>query len=43
MLGPIATHMLLRPTLETALHGELPSVDEIADTLAGAYLRAVAV
>jgi AcrR family transcriptional regulator len=42
LLGPIATHMLLRPTLETALGGELPSVDEITDTLASAYRRAVA-
>jgi AcrR family transcriptional regulator len=42
MLGPIATHMLLRPTLEATLGEELPSVDEITDTLAGAYLRAVA-
>jgi hypothetical protein len=43
LLGPIATHMLLRPTLETTLGAELPSVDEIADTLSGAYLRAVAI
>jgi hypothetical protein len=42
LLGPITTHMLLRPTLESALGGALPSVDEITDTLAGAYLRAVA-
>jgi AcrR family transcriptional regulator len=43
LLGPIVTHMLLRPTLEASLGGELPSVDEITDTLASTYLRAVAV
>jgi AcrR family transcriptional regulator len=42
LLGPIVTHMLLRPTLEAAPGGELPSVDEITDTLASTYLRAVA-
>jgi AcrR family transcriptional regulator len=42
LLGPIATHMLLRPTLEATPGAELPSVEEIADTLATAYLRAVA-
>jgi AcrR family transcriptional regulator len=43
MLGPITTHMLLRPTLETTLGAELPSVDEITETLAAAYLRSVAI
>ena len=42
LLGPIATHMLLRPTLEATPGAELPSVEEIAETLATAYLRAVA-
>jgi len=41
LLGPITTHMLLRPTLETALGAELPSVEEIIETLSAAYLRAV--
>jgi AcrR family transcriptional regulator len=43
LLGPIATHMLLRPTLEAAAAAEVPSVEEITETLADAYLRAVAV
>jgi AcrR family transcriptional regulator len=43
LLGPITTHMLLRPTLETAVGTDLPSVEEITGTLAAAYLRAVAV
>lgn len=43
LLGPIATHMLLRPTLETTLGAELPSVAEITETLAAAYLRAVTI
>jgi AcrR family transcriptional regulator len=42
LLGPITTHMLLRPTLETTVGSELPSVEEITETLAAAYLRAVA-
>jgi AcrR family transcriptional regulator len=43
LLGPIATHMLLRPTLESALGAELPSVEEMTETLSAAYLRAVAI
>jgi hypothetical protein len=42
LLGPITTHMLLRPTLETTVGSELPPVEEITETLAAAYLRAVA-
>jgi hypothetical protein len=43
LLGPIATHMLLRPTLEATGAAEVPTVEEITETLADAYLRAVAV
>lgn len=42
LLGPIVTHVLLRPVLEPALGGELPPLDEAAEELAAAYLRAVA-
>src|SRR5690606_16480328 len=41
LLGPIATHVLLRPTLEATQREGLPSVDEITEALADAYLRAV--
>jgi AcrR family transcriptional regulator len=42
LLGPITTHMLLRPTLESTAGAELPSVEEITESLAAAYLRSVA-
>jgi AcrR family transcriptional regulator len=42
LLGPITTHMLLRPTLESTPEAELPSVEEITESLAAAYLRSVA-
>jgi hypothetical protein len=42
LLGPIVTHMLLRPTLENTVGSELPSIEEMTETLAAAYLRAVA-
>ncbi len=44
MIGPLATHMLLRPILESALGADgLPSVDETCETFADAFLRAVRV
>jgi AcrR family transcriptional regulator len=41
LLGPIVTHMLLRPTLEDTVGAELPPIEEMTETLAAAYLRAV--
>ncbi|MBC6468875.1 TetR/AcrR family transcriptional regulator [Actinomadura alba] len=42
LLGPIAAHMLLRPTLDAALGPELPPVDETCEIFAEAFLRAAA-
>jgi AcrR family transcriptional regulator len=41
LLGPITTHMLLRPVLESSADVELPTVEEISESLAAAYLRSV--
>lgn len=41
MVGPLATHMLLRPPLQTALGPELPTVEETCEIFADAFLRAV--
>jgi AcrR family transcriptional regulator len=43
LLGPIATHMLLRPTLAPVFEPETLTPDEIVDTFADAFLAAVAV
>ncbi len=42
LLGPIVTHLLLRPVLEPTLGAVLPGVDESCELFAEAYLRAVA-
>jgi AcrR family transcriptional regulator len=42
LLGPIATHMLLRPVLEPALGSELPTLAETCDVFTEAFLRAAA-
>ncbi|WP_237109635.1 hypothetical protein [Nonomuraea sp. MG754425] len=42
LLAPIAAHMLLRPTLETTLGPELPSIDETCEVFTQAFLRAAA-
>ncbi|MER7580109.1 TetR/AcrR family transcriptional regulator [Kitasatospora sp. NPDC097691] len=42
LLGPLITHILLRPVLEPALGAGLPSLEESIDLFADAYLRAVA-
>ncbi|MFJ8626200.1 TetR/AcrR family transcriptional regulator [Kitasatospora sp. NPDC093550] len=42
MLGPLITHILLRPVLEPALGAGLPSLEESIDLFADSYLRAVA-
>lgn len=42
LLGPMVTHILLRPILDPLLGSQLPPVDEAAELFAEAYLRAVA-
>ncbi|MFJ2866422.1 TetR/AcrR family transcriptional regulator [Kitasatospora sp. NPDC087314] len=42
LLGPLINHVLLRPVLEPALGGGLPSLDDSIELFADAYLRAVA-
>ncbi|MFF9481837.1 TetR/AcrR family transcriptional regulator [Streptomyces sp. NPDC014733] len=42
LLGPLVTHLLLRPVLEPTLGPGLPGVDETCELFAEAYLRAVA-
>jgi hypothetical protein len=41
MAGPLAMHMLLRPTLQAVPGVELPTVDETCEIFADAFLRAV--
>lgn len=41
MFGPLAMHLLLRPTLEPALGSTLPTVRETSEIFADAFLRAV--
>ncbi len=43
MIGPLAMHMLTRPTLETVLGPDLPAVEEACEVFADAFLRAVEV
>ncbi|MFD8756562.1 TetR/AcrR family transcriptional regulator [Kitasatospora sp. NPDC059577] len=42
LLGPLITHILLRPVLEPAFGAGLPSVDRAIDHFVDCYLRAVA-
>ncbi len=41
LLGPITTHVLLRPSLEGALGPEMPSLEETSEVFTEAFLRAV--
>ncbi|MDP4511797.1 TetR/AcrR family transcriptional regulator [Nonomuraea turcica] len=42
MIGPLAVHMLLRPTLQDTLGDLLPPVEEVSRTFAEAFIRAAA-
>ncbi|WP_121436888.1 TetR family transcriptional regulator [Actinomadura pelletieri] len=42
LVGPLAMHMLLRPTLEPLFGPEMPTVDATVDLFADAFLAAVA-
>ncbi|MFI9272075.1 TetR/AcrR family transcriptional regulator [Kitasatospora sp. NPDC052896] len=42
LLGPIVTHILLRPVLDPVRGVDLPPVNEVCELFAEAYLRAVA-
>jgi hypothetical protein len=41
LLGPLVTHLLLRPVIEPLWETDLPGVDEVCELFAEAYLRAV--
>ncbi|MFI7103458.1 TetR/AcrR family transcriptional regulator [Streptomyces sp. NPDC050161] len=41
LLGPMVTHLLLRPVLEPVRGAELPPVNEVCELFTEAYLRAV--
>ncbi|MGE7436112.1 MULTISPECIES: TetR/AcrR family transcriptional regulator [Kitasatospora] len=41
LLGPLVTHILMRPVLAPALGDELPSLEQTCELFADAYLRAV--
>ncbi len=41
LVGPLVTHILLRPVLEPVLGTDLPPVDEVCELFTEAYLRAV--
>lgn len=43
LVGPLVTHLLLRPVVASVLGPELPDVDEIREEFAEAFLRAVTV
>lgn len=43
LLGPIATHLLLRPTLAQVMRDTLPSKDDVCDLFTDAFLRAAAI
>ncbi len=42
LLGPLITHLLLRPVLEPAFGAGLPSLEGAIDLFVDSYLRAVA-
>jgi AcrR family transcriptional regulator len=42
LLGPIASHLLLRPTLAQVMGDALPSKDDVCDLFTDAFLRAAA-
>ena len=42
LVGPMTTHLLLRPAMEPVLGAGLPPLEEAAELFAEAYLRAVA-
>jgi AcrR family transcriptional regulator len=42
LIGPLATHMLLRPSLGTVMGEQLPPIEDACDVFADAFLRAVA-
>ncbi|TMQ89732.1 TetR/AcrR family transcriptional regulator [Actinomadura soli] len=41
LIGPMVTHILVRPTLAPLLGADLPTIEEVAETFTGAFLRAV--
>ncbi|MGW0930506.1 TetR/AcrR family transcriptional regulator [Streptomyces sp. NPDC002644] len=43
LAGPVLTHFLLRPGIETTTDTSLPSAEEVCDIFADTFLRAVAV
>lgn len=42
LVGPMVTHILLRPVLEPVLGADLPPLDEVCELFAESYLHAVA-
>lgn len=43
LVGPLAMHILLRPTLESLLGPGMPTLEETCEVFAGAFLRAAGV